>query len=106
MTCALTAKTLIRHDSKLDPLQFGRLTGALLLVSDQPMIPEGVKTEASDQVVTTFDHGVGSPMRQRSCPILGRAGYAQKLRETRSSPALIHNSSMNQAANVLHFCYY
>src|SRR3954471_1190845 len=26
--------------------------GALLLVSDQPMIPEGVKTEASDQVVT------------------------------------------------------
>lgn len=28
-------------------------TGALLLVSDQPMIPEGVKTEASDRVVTT-----------------------------------------------------
>ena len=27
--------------------------GALLLVSDQPMIPEGVKTEASDQVVTS-----------------------------------------------------
>ncbi|MBA4140132.1 MAG: AMP nucleosidase [Segetibacter sp.] len=27
-------------------------TGALLLVSDQPMIPEGVKTEASDVVVT------------------------------------------------------
>jgi AMP nucleosidase len=27
-------------------------TGALLLVSDQPTIPEGVKTEASDQVVT------------------------------------------------------
>jgi AMP nucleosidase len=27
-------------------------TGALLLVSDQPMIPEGVKTEALDQVVT------------------------------------------------------
>ena len=27
-------------------------TGALLLVSDQPMIPEGVKTEASDQVAT------------------------------------------------------
>src|SRR5216683_336364 len=27
-------------------------TGALLLVSDQPMIPEGVKTEASDQLVT------------------------------------------------------
>jgi len=27
-------------------------TGALLLVSDQPMIPEGVKTETSDQVVT------------------------------------------------------
>jgi len=26
--------------------------GALLLVSDQPMIPEGVKTEASDRVVT------------------------------------------------------
>src|SRR6187431_2888550 len=26
--------------------------GALLLVSDQPMIPEGVKTEASDQVIT------------------------------------------------------
>jgi AMP nucleosidase len=28
-------------------------TGALLLVSDQPMIPEGVKTEASDKKVTT-----------------------------------------------------
>jgi len=28
-------------------------TGALLLVTDQPMIPEGVKTEASDAVVTT-----------------------------------------------------
>ncbi|MFM1932174.1 MAG: hypothetical protein RL226_1477 [Bacteroidota bacterium] len=27
-------------------------TGALLLVSDQPMVPDGVKTEASDQVVT------------------------------------------------------
>lgn len=27
-------------------------TGALLLVSDQPMTPEGVKTEASDRVVT------------------------------------------------------
>jgi len=27
--------------------------GALLLVSDQPMVPEGVKTEASDSVVTT-----------------------------------------------------
>ena len=27
--------------------------GALLLVSDQPMIPEGVKTEASDKVVTS-----------------------------------------------------
>lgn len=27
-------------------------TGALLLVSDQPMIPEGVKTEVSDQTVT------------------------------------------------------
>ena len=27
--------------------------GALLLVSDQPMIPDGVKTEASDHVVTT-----------------------------------------------------
>src|SRR6516165_3890713 len=27
-------------------------TGALLLVSDQPMIPEGVKTEASDSIVT------------------------------------------------------
>jgi AMP nucleosidase len=26
--------------------------GALLLVSDQPMVPEGVKTEESDQVVT------------------------------------------------------
>jgi len=26
--------------------------GALLLVSDQPMIPEGVKTEASDRVIT------------------------------------------------------
>jgi AMP nucleosidase len=28
-------------------------TGALLLVSDQPMIPEGVKTEESDQRVTS-----------------------------------------------------
>lgn len=28
-------------------------TGALLLVSDQPMIPEGVKTESSDSAVTT-----------------------------------------------------
>lgn len=28
-------------------------TGALLLVSDQPMISEGVKTEASDRVVTS-----------------------------------------------------
>ena len=28
-------------------------TGALLLVSDQPMIPEGVKTSASDKVVTS-----------------------------------------------------
>jgi len=27
--------------------------GALLLVSDQPMIPEGIKTEASDKKVTT-----------------------------------------------------
>ena len=27
--------------------------GALLLVSDQPMIPEGVKTELSDRTVTT-----------------------------------------------------
>lgn len=27
-------------------------TGALLLVSDQPMIPEGVKTEESDVSVT------------------------------------------------------
>jgi AMP nucleosidase len=28
-------------------------TGALLLVSDQPMVPEGVKTSASDQKVTS-----------------------------------------------------
>lgn len=28
-------------------------TGALLLVSDQPMVPEGVKTEASDRKVTS-----------------------------------------------------
>jgi AMP nucleosidase len=28
-------------------------TGALLLVSDSPMVPEGVKTEASDKVVTS-----------------------------------------------------
>ena len=27
-------------------------TGALLLVSDSPMVPEGVKTEDSDRVVT------------------------------------------------------
>jgi AMP nucleosidase len=32
---------------------FNRIpTGALLLVSDQPMVPEGVKTEASDKKVT------------------------------------------------------
>ena len=29
------------------------MTGALLLVSDQPMVPEGIKTEASDLRVTT-----------------------------------------------------
>jgi len=29
-------------------------TGALLLVSDSPMVPEGVKTEASDKKVTTL----------------------------------------------------
>jgi AMP nucleosidase len=29
-------------------------TGALLLVSDQPMIPEGVKTEESDKNVTAM----------------------------------------------------
>ena len=28
-------------------------TGALLLVSDQPMVPDGVKTEKSDQVITS-----------------------------------------------------
>jgi AMP nucleosidase len=28
-------------------------TGALLLVSDQPMIPDGVKTEESDKIVTS-----------------------------------------------------
>ncbi|PZR37582.1 MAG: AMP nucleosidase [Azospira oryzae] len=28
-------------------------TGALLLVSDNPMVPDGVKTDASDKVVTT-----------------------------------------------------
>ncbi|MEP6940519.1 MAG: AMP nucleosidase, partial [Rudaea sp.] len=28
-------------------------SGALLLVSDQPMIPEGVKTEASDKAITS-----------------------------------------------------
>jgi AMP nucleosidase len=27
--------------------------GALLLVSDQPMVVDGIKTEASDKVVTT-----------------------------------------------------
>ena len=27
-------------------------SGALLLVSDQPMVPEGVKTEASDKTIT------------------------------------------------------
>jgi AMP nucleosidase len=27
-------------------------TGALLLVSDQPMVPEGVKTEESDRQIT------------------------------------------------------
>lgn len=29
-------------------------TGALLLISDQPMSPEGVKTEASDKIITEF----------------------------------------------------
>ena len=28
-------------------------TGALLLVSDQPMTPEGIKTQSSDEKVTT-----------------------------------------------------
>jgi AMP nucleosidase len=28
-------------------------TGALLLVSDQPMVPEGVKTDKSDTLVTS-----------------------------------------------------
>jgi AMP nucleosidase len=28
-------------------------TGALLLVSDQPMVPEGVKTAQSDDIVTS-----------------------------------------------------
>jgi AMP nucleosidase len=28
-------------------------TGALLLVSDQPMVPEGVKTEESDKMITS-----------------------------------------------------
>ena len=32
--------------------QFAFPSGALLLVSDQPMVPEGVKTEASDRNVT------------------------------------------------------
>jgi AMP nucleosidase len=33
---------------------FNRIpTGALLLISDQPMVPEGVKTEESDRKVTT-----------------------------------------------------
>jgi len=27
-------------------------TGALLLISDQPMLPDGVKTEASDKMVS------------------------------------------------------
>jgi AMP nucleosidase len=27
-------------------------SGALLLVSDQPMVPEGIKTEASDRRIT------------------------------------------------------
>ena len=38
-------------------------TGALLLVSDNPMIPEGVKTDESDRIVTSRyveDHvGIG-----------------------------------------------
>jgi AMP nucleosidase len=29
-------------------------TGALLLVSDQPMVPEGVKTEESDKMITAY----------------------------------------------------
>jgi AMP nucleosidase len=28
-------------------------TGALLLVSDNPMVPEGVKTDQSDKIVTS-----------------------------------------------------
>jgi AMP nucleosidase len=28
-------------------------TGALLLVSDQPMVPEGIKTAVSDETVTS-----------------------------------------------------
>jgi AMP nucleosidase len=35
-------------------------TGALLLVSDQPMVPDGVKTDASDRVITQHyvDHQI------------------------------------------------
>ena len=40
-------------------------TGALLLVSDQPMVPEGVKTAASDEVVTCEIHGAASAHRDR-----------------------------------------
>ena len=42
-------------------------SGALLLVSDQPMIPEGVKTEASDRVVSQHSSSGTSPSASRRC---------------------------------------
>lgn len=33
-------------------------TGALLLVSDQPMIPDGVKTEEKDREVSAAIYGI------------------------------------------------
>ena len=53
-------------------------TGALLLVSDQPMIPEGVKTEKSDSIVTVsythLDLAEQSPVR--GCMVIKPYGYA------------------------------
>ena len=40
-------------------------TGALLLVSDQPMVPEGVKTAVSDEVVTSRFMRTASAHRDR-----------------------------------------
>ena len=62
MQTIATPTPLIRRALQLDDMETATVlttgfangipSGALLLVSDQPMVPEGVKTEASDRKVT------------------------------------------------------